>query len=193
MTIQEYDSVDDNDAPMFGTLRSECHFPLLAAAVTADLDVLLPCLFFACSEHSLDDIFDKTSSMTREVLRILIGGRERLDHDVNRLVSDLPARLRRALAASCAECQRVKEAPSAPCLLTAYYSKLPDLIQAQFRTMKGTDVVEEFLSPVCEGCSSFVARMIDRDREGIWNKVPPYHNSPERPILQTKLKDVVGS
>ncbi len=53
MTLQEsdFDPVEDDNSPLFGRKRGDCPFPFLSATFTAGLDVLLPALYFTCSEY----------------------------------------------------------------------------------------------------------------------------------------------
>ncbi|KLO07745.1 hypothetical protein SCHPADRAFT_881288, partial [Schizopora paradoxa] len=159
MTLQEYDALYIKKAPMFGKARNQCHFPLLAAAVTANVDVLLPGLFLACSEFSVREIFSNTQSMPRETLCKLVDGREAMAYVKCELISFLAERLRRYDASG--ECLL-----ETPCLEEAYVWDIGDVVIASLGDVIGEKAADNYLSPVCKGCSSFVARTIDEEREG---------------------------
>ncbi len=63
---------------------------MLEGAFTADVDILLLTLYFACSDFSAEDIFKHAHLMTPNCLRVLITGRETLDVSLNTLMANLP-------------------------------------------------------------------------------------------------------
>ncbi|KLO07747.1 hypothetical protein SCHPADRAFT_859820 [Schizopora paradoxa] len=190
MTLQEYDALYINDPPMFGKeRRAECHFPLLAAAVTADVDVLLPGLFLACSEFGIDEIFSKTQSMTRETQRTLMNGRESISCAKGDLISSLSEQLRRYDTRG--KCQN-----ETPCLKEAYFRDTGLFVLLPLGDAIGKKAVRSYISPICRGCSSVVARMIDENRAEIWKDVLSFFDLSEWEQwedFQAKLKVIVES
>ncbi|KLO08390.1 hypothetical protein SCHPADRAFT_944483 [Schizopora paradoxa] len=186
LTLLEYDAVDNDGLPLFGRHRRDCHFPLLAVAYKAEIDILLPSLFFACSEYGVETIFRRTRSMGNDGLRILMKGRDALQRSTSKLVSDLPEQLRDE--ASNSKCRK-----KTSCLANACFSNLPDLIQPHFVNVKGSCVVADHLNSVCAACSSLVEEMIDVRREEIWNSIPSHFNLPMWDILQAKQREMVGT
>ncbi len=57
-TLRDYCAIDFDSSKLFGRTREGCHFPLLRAAVTADVNILLPALYYAASDFSITVILD---------------------------------------------------------------------------------------------------------------------------------------
>ncbi|KLO08385.1 hypothetical protein SCHPADRAFT_944478 [Schizopora paradoxa] len=184
MNLEEYSALDSDTTSMFGKLRNDCHFTLLAAALTADVDVLLPGLLLACSDFSTDYIFRQTESMTRDALRILIGGRDSLDVDVNQYIASLPQKLQQFGSA----CPNGRS-----CFSTAYFNDLQGAIPMQFKAFTGAEMVEKHLSSVCEECCSYMVKVIDGERKELWEELPSYFELPGWAILQANLKAIIES
>ncbi|KLO07748.1 hypothetical protein SCHPADRAFT_945039 [Schizopora paradoxa] len=189
-TLREYDALYGYNSPMFGKRRTECHFPLLAAAVTAEVDVLLPSLFLACSELDINEIIRQSQSITLETLRILIDGRERLAYVKVEIVDTLSQQLRTMDANG--ECQN-----EVPCLQDACFIDIQDFVISSLGDIVGEQVVRYYLSPVCKGCGSFMARMVDEERKGKWDDMPSHFDSEfaftDWKELKAKLKAILES
>ncbi len=127
-------SVDDDSLSLFGRKREECTFPLLAAAFTAEVDILLPTLYCACSDFSTVDIFRHAYLMSMDCLRVLIIGREGMDASLNSLVANLPDNLLEIDGSI--ECSGI-----VPCLRNARYRNLSRLISQVFNYSQGSKVV----------------------------------------------------
>ncbi len=183
LDLQAFDSVDDFFSPLFGWTRWCCHFPLLVAAVKADVDVLLPTLYFPCSELSIDEILDEADSMTQECIHTLIKGRIYSDNGLNALVAGLPDDVMEVVGSG--ECSR-----NEPCLRNARYKSLSELANPKFSTIQGSRVVAQHLSPVCANCSSSVTKAIDNKRAQIWANVPSYFGFPGWDALQARLEQI---
>ncbi len=79
MNLRDYCAMDFDKSKLFGRTREGCHFPLLHAAVTADVDILLPVLYYAASDFSMTAILDHHGdALGIECLKILLKGREKL-------------------------------------------------------------------------------------------------------------------
>ncbi len=168
LALQDYESVDDDETlPLFGRKREECNIPLLAAAFTADVDILLPTLYLACSDFIAGEIFDHEHLVAPDCLRDLIIGRECLDVRLNTLMSNLPDDLLEISLTIPAECSG-----NVPCLRNARYTNLSGLINQDFNRTKGSHVVMNHLSSVCAACGSFMAQRIDNKRGHIWAEGP---------------------
>ncbi len=184
MTLEAFDFVDEVTSFLFGRERWDCHFPLLVAAFTADVDVLLPTLYFACSNYStIDEVIDQANSMTPECLLTLIKGREKSDIEANKLISGLPDDLLEEVRTSA--CTRME-----PCLRNALYTRLFKLINHRFSAIQGSRVVAYHLSPVCASCSSFVTKAIEKKREEIWANIPFHFGFPAWDVLQEGLEQI---
>lgn len=88
--------MDDETAPLFGVFRKECPYPMLNAAFRAEVEVLLPILFFACSEYSMRFLLYRARSimLPPDCFDELMGGRDMLELALQRFLSDLPEYLR---------------------------------------------------------------------------------------------------
>lgn len=188
MNLQEYEALDKEETPLFGKTRADCHFPLLVAAVTADADVLLPCLFFACSDYPTGPIFRQTQSLPREALQILIEGKEDVDSEINTFICSIPEQLRKTSA-------KIGCPYGAPCLEKAKFKDLHLHIQPYFRDFTGKDIALNCLSSasVCGRCLEFAVKMIDEERQDLWDVLPCYYKFPEWSVLQAQLKAIAES
>ncbi len=185
MTLEAFDSTGHSGLTMlFGRRRFHCHVPLLVAASTADVDVLLPMLYLACSERSIDEILDDADSMSPECFRALIKGREELNIHVNMLLSALPEDLMEYNENNLCS-------GNEPCLRNAQYTRMSLLVNLIFRFTKGIHVVTDHLSPVCPGCRFFVANAIDNKRKELWVNIPSYYGFPSWDILRAKLTEII--
>jgi len=186
MTLKNYDYADNTVPRIFGQERWDCHFLLLKAAFTADVDVLLPTLYLACSDYGIRHIIDCAGSMAPECLLTLAKGREDSALRVNKLVSELPNDLvTMGGNESCAHSY------SNPCFRTARYTRLSELISPKFSSIRGDKVVGEHLNHVCVRFNLSVAKAIDNKREQIWAEIPFFYGFPRWEILQAKFKEIV--
>ncbi|KLO08384.1 hypothetical protein SCHPADRAFT_610352 [Schizopora paradoxa] len=188
MCLHEYEALDDDEAPLFGKTRANCHFPLLVAAVTADADVLLPCLFFACSDYAIDYTFHKAQSLPRKALQTLIQGRDSWNLEVNIYVCSIPERLQQLSVEG--GCQLVRS-----CLEDARFLDLHGHIQPNFRDFTGKNITKSCLrfDMVCSTCHSFAERKINEERRRIWDALPSYFKFPEWSVLRAQLRAIVES
>jgi len=86
MTLKEFDDVDTIMTPMlFGLPRQYCHLDLLKAAFTADVDVLLPSLYYACADHPVSVILLEAGNLElgRKCVNTLLEGREMLEEQTH--------------------------------------------------------------------------------------------------------------
>ncbi|KLO07744.1 hypothetical protein SCHPADRAFT_932249 [Schizopora paradoxa] len=191
MTLREYEAADrDEDVPLFGKSREDCDFSLLAAAVTAEADVLLPCLFFVCSNYSIDTTLDRMQSVPREALHILIRGRESLTTCINKFIVSLPSQLYEREPTI--DCPRVS---SRSCFANASCSEsnLEDYIQTQFKTFTGAIIMGDCFGFICRECRYIAESMVDEKRKEIWDAIPTRYKFPEWGVLQDKLKALLES
>ncbi|KLO08391.1 hypothetical protein SCHPADRAFT_1000971 [Schizopora paradoxa] len=88
MKLNEYCAIDDEKSQLFGTNRKDCHFPLLSAAFTAQVEPLLPILYYAASDFTAKDIFQEFTSgrISMECCETLLDGRESMHSAVNNSV-----------------------------------------------------------------------------------------------------------
>ncbi len=184
MTLQDFDPVNDDNLPLFGGKREDCLFPLLLAAFTAGVDVLLPTLYFTCSYNSMRRIWDQSRSMPPECLFTLLEGRDSSEFKLNQLISDLPECLWETDTSI--GCEREE-----PCVPSAHYKNLGDLIGQSFDYTIGFKVVENHLSSICASCGSFVAKGIDIKREEVWADIPSCFGFPRWDVLQAKMKEII--
>ncbi|KLO16671.1 hypothetical protein SCHPADRAFT_202900 [Schizopora paradoxa] len=93
LEFSKYISINDEDFPLFGVKRWECHTALLAAAFKANADVLLPPLYFVVSGFQMEVILDAANALPPECMRRLLLGREKLRRSCYTLVAYLPTHL----------------------------------------------------------------------------------------------------
>ncbi len=160
-------------------------FPLLVAAFTVEVDVLLPTLYFACSECSIDEILDEAGSMTRGCMNTLIRGRIYMDNEIHALIVELPDDLLEVVGSGECSCSR-----NEPCLRNARFADLSELVGQKFSAIHGSRVVARHLSPICTNCSSFVTKAIDKRREEIWDDIPSHFGFFSWDALEARLKEI---
>jgi len=163
-TLVDYCAIDIDESNLFGSTRELCHLPLLRAAFMADVDVLLPVLYYAASDFSILD--HERDAYGTECLNILLKGREMLDCQISAFVANLPRKLLDdANRINCRTCSA-----GVPTLALEHLVNTLDL-----KDLQGQRVLQ--LSPraqLCSSCSSAFAQVIDNDREEIWRAVPHY-------------------
>ncbi|KLO16685.1 hypothetical protein SCHPADRAFT_937713 [Schizopora paradoxa] len=185
MTFRDYLSKDIGHLPLFGRTREDCHFYLLNAAFRADIDVLLPTLYLACSDASIKSLLGTYAIMPSECVNRLLMGRESLVEQQDRLVADLPERLREAIGKNA--CRK-----GCSCLKKAFYGSLSELINANFGGLDGAFIATFHLNGVCSDCSPFVVNEINTKRQEIWKNIPEYFGCRSWDALQKKLKEISG-
>ncbi len=80
-------------AKIFGETRRSCHYPLLTAILMSNVDVLLPILYYACSDYDMNSILTNFDSVGSKCLHTLIGGKTALELATSRLIAELPEEL----------------------------------------------------------------------------------------------------
>ncbi|KLO16688.1 hypothetical protein SCHPADRAFT_203062 [Schizopora paradoxa] len=172
--------------PVFGRGRRECPFDLLAAAFRAEVEVLLPVLYFACSDFAIESILKVASTLPMECFFTLLRGREASIDRLSKFAADLPERLTDEIDEDI--CQKDE-----PCLKNAYYKDVSELINADFESYSGEHIVNAYLSRVCPHCNCFVVNEIERRRRDIWAEVPRFFGCPSWGILEEKFREITGS
>ncbi|KLO08405.1 hypothetical protein SCHPADRAFT_944497 [Schizopora paradoxa] len=164
MTLPEYDAIDDSDFEMFGEDWYNCHFPLLKALFKADVDALLPILYYACCGFLLGRIFEQADILGTECLHTLIRGRGELTNETSALIANLPDALRDVTSKCSPKCQN-----------TAFVTGLSDFAScSDLKHCEGYDLVESCVKEACSRCTKSLADRINAKREEIWNEVPSY-------------------
>ncbi len=90
MTLRDYCGIDVDLSKLFGVTRWTCHFHLLKAAFKADVDVLLPTLYYACADFPVKEILSKPNFLEVECSNTLLVGKAALEYAINELVAGLP-------------------------------------------------------------------------------------------------------
>lgn len=190
MTPEAFATVLDDTAPLFGCSRYDCCFPLLKAAFTANVDVLLPILFYACTTCTLGDILEKAGFLGSECLLTLIRGKSTLNSSINSVLAMMPGDLLEMSGAW--ECRREEESSGCfsngpfrvKCLEN--YIDTSDLV-----LLEGDVLIKECLEGLCPKCGEKLANLIDEHRKRIWGNVPDYFGFPDWDVLQTNLKEAL--
>ncbi|KLO16677.1 hypothetical protein SCHPADRAFT_994957 [Schizopora paradoxa] len=187
MEFSDFTSTNKEDSPLFGKVRWECHIPLLVAAFRANADVLLPTLYFVCSGIPLERIFDSSSALPPDCLRILMLGREKLRKYTTMFAAYLPTYLgiedRKNMCMKQNSCL-----PTTPSLPQSLH-----LVEMCFENQAESVLVEKYMKPACDACTVLVGNEIDRWRKIMWSHLSSYFELPEGTRLQDDLKKMMGS
>ncbi|KLO05403.1 hypothetical protein SCHPADRAFT_946936 [Schizopora paradoxa] len=164
-SLTTFDEIDLEDysprVQLFGTPRGDCDFRLLEVSYTADADVLLPPLYYACCDFGVDWIFERAGRMKGDCVRTLIKGKFKLEHALCTLVASLADEFR---SISCSSCKR-----------KAYISCSQDIsIDSHLSYYEGSKLVLKVLKNGCSRCSKNLEGRINEKRMEIWEKIPSY-------------------
>ncbi len=130
---------------MFGTYRETCHYPLLKAAFATNSDVLLPVLYYACSDYDMDIILSKADILGSECMHTLIKGKVALEHAMKNLVTVLPDELLRGTVVCPADNS---------CPVVARFTGLTSYgFSSDLKDFEGHRLVKKSLRGACAGCA----------------------------------------
>ncbi|KLO08411.1 hypothetical protein SCHPADRAFT_880591 [Schizopora paradoxa] len=168
-SLTSFDRIDQQscvpDFYLFGVHRGDCDFRLLEVCHTADADILLPILYYACAEYDSKWIFKLGDRLNKDCLHTLIKGKFELEHAVSKLLVSLPEELR---SISCASC---KPGP--------YISHLQNIgIESFLSRYEGSSMLFELSTNCCKRCSKELESQIDAKRKEIWQKIPEFFGFP---------------
>ncbi|KLO06812.1 hypothetical protein SCHPADRAFT_1002099 [Schizopora paradoxa] len=183
MTLSEFDMVDDDQATVFQDLRCFQHFKLLKAALVADADVLLPGLFYVCSDFDLGHIAQSLrETLDKESTWRLLKGRDHLSLAFKRI---------QWIYLSESEACVKLHAPNQP-TFDQFRLKDPEAT-AVFDTLtlkdvSGDKLVSTWPHRVCTNCGERLEKLINEEREKIWEELPSYFALPDWDILRAALE-----
>lgn len=184
MVLENYNTVDDDQALMFGEGRAQCHYPLLWAAYKAEVDVLLPTLYYACSDYLFDSVLERGKLLDTQCLRTLMLGRNMLI----RAIDELIVKLIDGFSDGTFECRA-----KGSCASTARFTGLADFLDCpDLQSIEGS-LVDECLSNACPACRKLVGNFINERRREIWDSVPLKFDLPAWPALRDKLTAICQS
>ncbi len=167
MTLAAYDAIDNDVSPLFGETREDCHYPLLGAIFTAKVDALLPILYYACADYTIDNIFIGADMLVSECLHTLIVGKVKLEHAICKLVADIPDEV---------HIRGIVCPANASCPVHARITGLADRLC--YKDYKGHSLAEDCLQNACTGCAKILGDRINVKRQEIWDNVPSYFGLP---------------
>ncbi len=185
MTLRDYCDLDVDTSELFGVTRLTCHFHLLKAAFKADVDVLLPTLYYACADFSVKNILSDPTFFDMECLNTLLVGQAALGFSINDFVARLPNEVPKASGVSVCTSKET-------CIRMAYFestTSTTSLTRRTFRTSMGDVMVNDCFG-LCTRCKAEVSKLIDGERERIWVEVPSYFNSQAWNIIQANLDEI---
>ncbi|KLO08393.1 hypothetical protein SCHPADRAFT_1000973 [Schizopora paradoxa] len=173
MTLDEYCAIDDDKSQLFGMDRKDCHFPLLGAAFTAQVEPLLPILYYAASHFYAGDIFQAFTSGTiaMECCKTLFNGRESLQSSTNLSVASM-----RESLAQIRSLNKDKACQTQGCTLD-----VPDDHQTPFSSflntsdqkyVGGQQIIKSFFPQLCSNCFSECAKYAESERSLTWAWIP---------------------
>lgn len=183
MSLNEYHDLDEDNFPIFGTERKSCHFPLLSACLKTDVDVLLPLLYYACSDYTVDSLLDlaKSQSMDSQCVITLVRGRDLLKDEMNELVACLPGDTR----GGDIYCPGTKS-----CRKAAHFTELEAFCNSSdLGDIRGEEIGEH-LHRACDVCVMQIIKLIDDKRQIIWDELPSYFGLPCWEQLKDKLAKI---
>lgn len=183
MDLDRYCALDDN-SELFGRTREGCHFRLLEAVFTANVDVLLPVLYYACSDFPFSEIACNPGLLPNPCLKRLIDGKEKLHGIINDIVAEFPGGLLKSSGASvCKSTGCINDGPFV-------VKNLSDFIgTASLDIIKGEEVVDTCFR-TCNKCREKMIKIIDDQRARVWSRIPVFFETQPWDILQAKLDDI---
>lgn len=160
---------------MFGLWRDSCHFPLLRACCTANVDFLLPNLYYACTDYTIDGIFE--DKLNPDCLRTLITGKFALDRALCKLVASLPDELHNI------SCQ--------VCLVNARIVGSADWdLGSDIGDFDRCGVLDDAVHEVCPLCFKMLRERMEEKRKQIWKDVPSFFGFPGWDELQKTREEL---
>ncbi|KLO06111.1 hypothetical protein SCHPADRAFT_946373 [Schizopora paradoxa] len=191
-SLTDFDAVDDNAHDLFGRKRLDCHFDLLRAALKADVDILLPGLYYACTAFSISDIFDKEAhTLDLGTLKVLLVGARRLESAIRSLLLLILDGVTSSSRASICPGASAAAAGGSQCKI--HRRKRSFAMSSMFNTtrlveVKGKDVVEHCLKNGCEACRASIAAGIDDARTALWGRMPGVFEFSSWEVLMATVK-----
>lgn len=183
MDLDRYCALDDN-SELFGRTREGCHFRLLEAVFTANVDVLLPALYYACADFPLSEIAFNPGLLPDPCLKRLIDGKEKLHDVINEIVAGFPGDLLKESGASVCENKGcINDGPFVVSGLNEFIGT------ASLKIIEGEQVVETCFR-ACKKCKAKMIKIINHHRELIWSVVPTIFGLENWEVLQTKLNEI---
>lgn len=185
MTLKEHEELEDK--PIFcGQRREDCHFELLKAVFSANVDVLLPLLYYASSDYPMRTILRDAERLhlNQKCLNTLLEGRESLENARMVLVTRTPERS--FIAPEYSPCSST----NGICLEHVRFGGLDQFLGAStMRNLTGRCVALSCWTPLCEGCRTIIEELVDNRRKTIWDNVPSYFGFPAWDILRTQMEE----
>ncbi len=179
-TLAAYEAIDDNESQLFGGKREQCHYPLLKAVFTAKVDVLLPVLYYTCTDYQIGAVFDRGKMLDSECLQTLIKGKFLLEHSICRLLAELPDEL-----------GDIGCIANKSCTKKARITGLGEYIcWCDLKEYEGRELVESCLQGACEDCAKLLGDGVNFKRQQIWDRVPWFFGFPEWDVLRRKLEEI---
>lgn len=175
------DFVGEEYEALFGTRRSSCHYPLLGAVFKAKVDALLPVLYYACSDISINFILSQSNVLDAECLQTLLRGSAQVDFEINNLLMSLPDLVYHddiVCANNCPTAVRV--------------TGLADYLGgSKLSALEGSSLVKHCVKGACGDCTRKLEIEVNSRRQEIWDKIPIFFGFPEWDVLRRQLKELI--
>ncbi|KLO09648.1 hypothetical protein SCHPADRAFT_943465 [Schizopora paradoxa] len=171
-SLDSFESISTRNSTLFGIPREESFFPILRACVSspqADIEPILPVLFFACSTFPIAHIVKELPITPTPAMEVLLIGKRMLDNTIvlslfNTLDGTSP-HSGCPYNSSTEVCDTARHTPMT--------RKMKMLIASpMLENLKGDDVVKSFFEKRCKECREEISAKLETGRVKIWNKVP---------------------
>lgn len=184
-TLSEFDAVDDDDATAFHDCRYSHHFELLKVALAAEADILLPGLFYACSDFTVSAILNVLGEMLdKQNIRKLLEGRDRLGIAMKRV--------QWVYLSESEHCVKLHGPSLNSVHPDRFRLKDPDP-SSVFDEHALKDISGKILSSLwpnrfCQACKGRAEQRIEEEREKVWQELPTYFALSTWDVLRKTLE-----
>ncbi|KLO06123.1 hypothetical protein SCHPADRAFT_883121 [Schizopora paradoxa] len=163
------------------------HLKLLKAAVFADIDFLLPLIYYACSDYSIGDILRaaKLVQLDQGTLDTLIEGREEVGSMIRHFIAEVPFTTYIEFESN--DCER-----EGSCLEEIRFFQLGDFFHStSMKNLSTSDffVFDRCRTDLCKLCREAAEDAVDRERMYVWDRIPRCFGFPGWDVLRTKMEE----
>ncbi len=152
-----------------GLLRENCHLELLNAVFTADVDVLMPPLYYACADYPMREILLEEPGLGQKCINTLLVGREAQEGAIVDLITTIPEKVYGESEDS--PCMRANDEV---CLEEVRFSGLEQFTGTTcLKAIGGSIVARKCITPLCIPCRTKIEELVDNKWQTIWDNIHP--------------------